>query len=190
MKTKKLIIILSFIIGVLLAWRLFQTKKPALKVISVSPANQAAEIDFNFSPQVEFDQPPGSLSFLTQPEIDYSLQIVGKTAILALNQTLQSNTQYFLKIVSANKEIFSWSFTTRKPSESEGIIEEIQAGQESYPLAKYLPYQTEGFEISYEGPLLLRVVLKGANQNQALDWIRSLGVDPTTHQTEYVTPEP
>lgn len=190
MKTKKLIIILSFIVGALLAWQLWRQKPTAFKVVAVWPINGATGVDFNAAPRIEFDQPPTNLAFLIQPKIDYSLQIADQTATLTLNQPLQSNQHYSLTILKNNKEIFSWSFTTRKPSESEGVIEEMQAGQESYPLAKYLPYQTESFEISYEGPLLLRVVLKGANQNQVLSWIESVGVDPVSHQIEWVTPGP
>lgn len=52
-----------------------------------------------------------------------------------------------------------------------------------FPLFPYLPYETKDFSIKYLGPLKLEIFLATESARiQALDWIRSKGVDPTTHQ--------
>jgi len=67
-----------------------------------------------------------------------------------------------------------------------GYQEEIETKlNKRFPLFPYLPYQTEDFSIKYSGPLSLEVTLKTASESaksQALDWIRSKGVDPQSHK--------
>ena len=187
MKTKKIIFILAFVIGILITFNLFQKSQPVIKVISALPSDNVVDVDFNISPQVHFDRPPENISFLSEPTIDFATQVENNLISLILNQPLAANTDYRIVVLAGKKEIFSWSFTTRAQTESEAIIEEMETDQQDYPLAALLPYKTKNFEISYEGPLLLRVVLKNANQKkQALDWIQSKEVDPNTHQIEWV----
>lgn len=67
--------------------------------------------------------------------------------------------------------------------------------KEKFPLAAFLPYETETFSIDYVAPLSLKVEIKIAAQadqtkKEVLDWIWSKGVNPATHQIKYFTPEP
>lgn len=66
-------------------------------------------------------------------------------------------------------------------------IEEIS---EKYPLLPYLPLMSEKFDLDYLSPLKLRVILKKGTKEEVLDWIRSKGVDPQTHEIEWLTPGP
>ncbi|PJE69095.1 hypothetical protein COU96_01625 [Candidatus Shapirobacteria bacterium CG10_big_fil_rev_8_21_14_0_10_38_14] len=66
----------------------------------------------------------------------------------------------------------------------------IESLKEEFPLFQYLPYQTENFLIDYLAPLHLKVILKSEkNKQEVLDWIKSHGVDPATHQFDWVIPE-
>ena len=56
-----------------------------------------------------------------------------------------------------------------------------------FPLTSHLPYETEKLKISYSGPFQLKVSLKTASPSASLkkeinQWIRSNGVDPSTHE--------
>lgn len=69
--------------------------------------------------------------------------------------------------------------------------EEILKGlKEEYPLRDYVPYIAENFAIDYLKPLSLKVFLKKDTpgvREEVLAWIRSKGVDPTTHRIDWGT---
>lgn len=192
-RTKILIIILAFIIGVLVAFSQLRQKAQPLKILSVLPPKEAINVDLNFSPQVEFDQPAKSLSLVSQPEIDYSLQTDDQTTTFVLNHSLKPETKYNLSLLSEGETIYFWSFTTRSQTESELIEEEVETALKTYPLAEFLPYETDEFQIAYEGPLYLLITIKKGvveeRKQEILNWVRFRGVDPTTHQIEWLTPE-
>lgn len=194
MQPKTLIIILILLIISLAALNLFKKTSQPLQVISVSPLNGAENVDLDVSLEIRFNREPTTFSVLSQPEIDYSLQTSNSTVTLVLNRPLEPKTQYSLTVLSQGKAISSWSFTTRLFTEGEAIKEEIKITQKAYPLIDFVPYETENFRIAYEDPLYLRVKIKKKNvsaiKKEVLDWIRSKGVDPQTHQIEWVTPGP
>jgi len=70
-----------------------------------------------------------------------------------------------------------------------GYQQEInQKKNEFFPLLGYLPITPNDFNIVYVGPLSLEITLKTASDSaktQALDWIRSKGIDPSSHQIIY-----
>jgi len=70
-----------------------------------------------------------------------------------------------------------------------GYQQEInQKKSEFFPLLGYLPIISDNFKITYNGPLSLEIILKTATESakiQALDWIRSKGIDPSSHQIIY-----
>lgn len=182
------------LIVALAAFNLFKKPYQPLQVISVSPLNGAENVDLDVSLEIRFNRQPTTFSVLSQPEIDYSLQTSNSTVTLVLNRPLKPKTQYSLTVLSQGKTIFAWSFTTRLFTEGEAIEEEIKITQKTYPLIDFVPYETENFRIAYEDPLYLRVKIKKKNvsaiKKEVLDWIRSKGVDPQTHQIEWVTPGP
>lgn len=84
-------------------------------------------------------------------------------------------------------------FPTPIPQGDSGILEkqeEIRTNQ--YPLIDKTPYKTTFFEVSYIGPLKLRVVMfdkdKEKIKNEVEGWMRENGVEPRSHQIEYTIP--
>lgn len=61
--------------------------------------------------------------------------------------------------------------------------------EQNFPLIDLLPYEDENMSIDYIGPLKLKVVFKTpqASQSAVFDWIRSKGVDPSSHQIEFAS---
>jgi len=64
-----------------------------------------------------------------------------------------------------------------------------------FPLIESLPYKTDRFIVDYQAPLFLKVEIKIATQTaeikkEVLDWIKSKGVDPETHQINWLIPAP
>lgn len=60
-----------------------------------------------------------------------------------------------------------------------------------FPLIESLPYKTDRFSIDYKAPLSLKVEIKVATQTaeikkEVLDWIKTKGVDPSTHKIEFI----
>lgn len=72
-------------------------------------------------------------------------------------------------------------------------IEEFykKLGQDTYkgfPLFDYLPYETDNWKITYIKSLQLEVTLKKdtpAVRQEVLDWIKSKGVEPSSHTIEW-----
>lgn len=192
MRAKTLIAILIFLIFLLVILNIYKKAYQPLEVISTSPPNGTENVGLDVSLKVQFNREPEVVSVLSQPEIDYSLQPSNTTLTLVLNQPLKPKTQYSLSILSREKVIFSWFFTTRLLTEDEAIEEEIKITQESFPLIDYLPYETESSRIAYEDSLYLLVTIKKGDtedvKKEVLDWIRSKGVDPQTHKIEWLTP--
>jgi len=188
---KKLFLV--FLLALIIILFLLKLKQPPLQIVSVSPVNQAQNIELNPLISIQFNREPKNIFLKTQPKIDYSLIIEKNNARLTLNQNLKPATKYSLIVFSGKKKIFSWSFTTRKLTEDEAIKEEMETTQKLFPLAPFLPYETEDFQISYEEPLVLNVVLKKKNkekiEKEVLDWIASKGIDPQNHQIKWITPE-
>lgn len=63
-----------------------------------------------------------------------------------------------------------------------------------FPLIEKTPYQTTLFEVSYSGPLELRVIMFGENQEQIANeiniWLKENGVDPNSHTIKFTKPSP
>lgn len=139
-------------------------------------------------------------SLFFQPELSYkpvySNKYPTKTVVADILGGLAPNTKYTVSILdTSGKYIYSWSFTTgSKPTNtsSSGLeaVKEKQDIQQNYPLFNYIPYQSNDYYIDYTGPLTLDVNYYIPNLNQVKqevnDWIKSHGVDPSTHTINYV----
>lgn len=107
---------------------------------------------------------------------------------------LQTDTQYTVTVKDHNRKIVStWRFTTSQtpPESSSNLIkdQEQQKISKYYPLLQYVPYSNNDFSIDYTDHLTLSVQIKNSNtdmvKQEVLDWIKSHGVDPTTHTIYY-----
>src|SRR5262249_2504129 len=89
--------------------------------------------------------------------------------------------------------IYTWSFTTSNnpPQSSTNLMldQEQQLANKYYPLLQFVPYSNQDFNIDYTGHVTLIVEIKNKNidlvKQEVLDWIRSHGVDPSTHTINY-----
>lgn len=82
-----------------------------------------------------------------------------------------------------------------KKEQGESPEELLKNLKQKFPLIEYLPYETEKFSINYQAPFSLKIKIKKTEEleiikKEVLNWIQSKGVDPTTHQIEWLTPEP
>lgn len=200
-KTKISIIILAILAGALLGLRLL-IKSPNQKVVFVSPENLAANISASsLKMQIDFGLPLANESqYLINitPEvktISKKLENNGKSLLLTSEEPLHPNTVYKLEVRDKNKVLWQSSFTTEK-LEGDPVIpyEGQKYTQSNYPLLEFIPYETESFSVRYSAPLTLTVTIKKGTQKiiepLIIDWIKSHGVDPLTHQIKWVTPAP
>ena len=102
---------------------------------------------------------------------------------------------FLLKPVS--EETGSYPDSTLAPTpiteEPSSIFEEQeQTRATSYPLIDKTPYQTTLFEVTYSGPLELKVIMFSENQEQITNevnlWLRENGIDPNSHTIKFTKP--
>jgi hypothetical protein len=198
--TLKLIIILAVAIGLLLGLTfLLKNKETPLKVISVSPYNQEEKISVSSPIKIEFNRPlknTGEVSILINPQIPTISTFENKRQTLILDHPgpFHSGTSYQITVDQANQPLWSSTFATEKLEGDPAIpYESEKFTQENYPLLVFVPYDSQNFYITYNGPLALKVIIKNGSiqtiGKEVADWIKSHGVDPTTHKIEYLTPE-
>ncbi len=200
-RTKISIIVLAIFAGILFGLRLL-VKNPSQKVVFVSPENLATNISASLlKVQVDFDLPltnENQYVINVSPEIktiSKKLENNSKSLFLTSEEPLHPNTVYKLEIRDKNKVLWQSTFTTEK-LEGDPVIpyEGQKHTQSNYPLLKFIPYETENLSVKYSAPLTLTVTIKKGAQKLMkpliIDWIKSHGVDPSTHQIKWVTLEP
>lgn len=199
--TKKLLIFLSAAATVLAGlyfWQRWQRKTPT--VVSFSPPAGAIEvapdsqIEIVFRSAVKIEE----LSFQVTPELAFQVGFGENQSIIILapEKPLTYQTTYNIRIIDqrSRQTIAQWSFSTAPGQGDPQLKEEIDEFQTSqYPLLPFSPPNNASFYFTYTGPLQLKVFLKGivaAAKEETLQWIASIGVDPNSHQIEWVTPGP
>jgi hypothetical protein len=175
-------------------------------ITKTSPVNgatdiPATEITVSFTTNVPI-QSPDAFHLQISPALQYDWQFLNtypttEVKALALGG-LQPSTAYTVTVTNKeNAPVSSWSFTTSSiPAQSHSatrnkLDQDINA--QYYPLTTYLPYSTTDFTVQeYTDHLTLQVLVKSADtekvKTEVTDWIRSKGVDPSTHTINY-TPE-
>lgn len=175
----------------------------SFRVLSTDPKDQQTEV---YSGEIE-------ISLVTDNDIlsdkDFSLEIAPKLPFyFRLTNTyptkkiiakvyggLQTNTTYQLTVKdSAGKAIYSWSFTTSSQTaeSSSSLMEdrEKELINSYYPLFDYIPYVSDEFDLDYTDHLALEVKIKNPDiskvKQEVDEWIRSKGVDPSTHKINYI----
>lgn len=189
---------LALIVGLLVGLTFLLRKKvPELKVVYVSPENQAENILISLLIKIDFNQPLKDkneviIELSPQTEIEKSLENNQQTLILTPKFQLHPNATYTLEIKD-KKEHLLWqsSFATEKMQGDPNIpAAQIEYTEENYPLLPHIPYEANNFYIVYSRPLTLKVVIlkgtKEAIEPLVLDWIHSHNVDPSSHTISYV----
>jgi len=200
-KTKILIIVLALLAGALLGLRLL-IKTPNQKVVYVLAENEATNVStVSLKIQIDFEQALSSenqYAFTINPEvktITKKLENSNKTLQITSEEPLHPNTNYQITIKDKNKILWQSDFTTEVLQGDPTIPYEGQKyTQDNYPLLEFIPYETESFSVRYSAPLTLTITIKKGEQKTIepliIDWIKSHGVDPSTHQLKWVTPAP
>lgn len=87
------------------------------------------------------------------------------------------------------------TFVKKEKEQGESPEDLLKSLKQEFPLIEFVPYQTDEFSINYQAPLYLKVKIKTPTKTESikqevLNWIQSKGVDPNTHQIDWLTPEP
>ncbi len=199
--TKKLVILLSAAATILTGlyfWQRWQREAPA--IVSFSPPAGATEVAPNSQVEIVFRSAVKieELSFQITPELAFQVGFGENQSIIILapEKLLTYQTTYSVRILDqrSRQTIAQWSFNTAPGQGDPQLREEIDDFQTNqYPLLPFSPPNNASFYFIYTGPLQLKIFLKGnvgQAKQEALDWITSQGVNPTTHQVEWITPEP
>lgn len=186
---------LVFIIIVLVGQK-FLLRTAAPKVVSVVPADRASNVSIASPILLFFDKPIEeknlNVSLLPEEELDLSLSPEKINLTAKPRQPLKFSTSYTLRVVylPSKKIILTSSFTTGGAQGSPEVIEENKKiQQEKYPLAPFSPPSGAHFYFVYTGPLKIKVYL-GTNPEESkkefFDWLKTKGIDPTSHQIEWI----
>lgn len=201
-KKYRLIIFLGVLLGVFLGTRAILYLKPVpLTVLNVYPPNQTENVPLDLKTiQIGFNRPlkkTNEIKIIVSPAIDFNREENKTVVLLKLKEKLKSGTIYGLEIqkMPAQILIYSWSFKTKEIMKTgRGDVTlfdffEKNTG-ENYPLAPFVPYHSQNFSLDYIGPRHLQVVLKGEDKEsikeEVFAWIKSQGIDPSTHKIDFV----
>ncbi|RJR25583.1 hypothetical protein C4578_01260, partial [Candidatus Microgenomates bacterium] len=148
-----------------------------------------------------FNQAVSSQDFIvsTYPVFNYLIENKDQNSISIKPTLLKYSTEYKIELKHERIENFYGvlTFTTTKApktpeydeKQTEKFYEQLEKETyEDYPLFDHIPYYGKDFSIDYLKPLTLEVVLKKETQEtreEALEWIRSKGIDPSTHKIEW-----
>ena len=183
---------------------LFPTVVPqsSFLITSTVPANNAVgvfpgEIEVSFTSNVPIESLNDYTIFIS-PQLTVKPKLKSpfptqqvRYQILA---GLDKNTEYTVVVKNRHSEnVAIWSFTTssEQPESSSGLVRDIQEklNQQYYPLFDFIPFKNENFSIDYMGRLTLIIKIKKNNtdaiKQEALNWIKQHGVDPSTHTINY-----
>lgn len=177
------------------------TQSP-FRILSTSPINGQqnvfpGEIFIDFTTDVPIIS-KNSFSLTLSPQLQYSYNLISsfpttkvKTQVLG---GLNKNTKYLVTVLNQNLvPVYSWSFTTsnQTPEDSSQLVKqkEQQILTQSYPLYQYVPYANNNFSVDYTDKLTLTVTITNSGvtavKQEVLTWIKSHGVDPSTHTIIY-----
>ena len=195
-KNRTIFILLTFLVLLLIIQFVFNLIFGSPKVISSIPPDSATNVPLKQTFVLEFEKSfnKNILEIRFVPSVifetsfkDKSLEITPKTGF-----SLQTKYTLVLKDKRKNKDFFKTDFTTIQSQSSPEVSENAKnITKKSYPLAPFSPPDNANFYFLYTGPLKMNVYLKG-NQESAKkefeDWVKSKGIDLTTHKIQYLTP--
>ncbi len=199
----KLIIALAGIVGVLAGIKLLLSQPTTPKIIKTEPADNQQNVYPKQTLKLTFDRPVSTQDWQISPfpAFEFSLKGDKETIEIIPQKELGADTQYKIEIKNVKDPsfYFVFSFKTipdllgpppggKTPSKEEVEKYYWDLSRKTYeetPLFDYVPYVTENYIVDYIKPLTLQVLLtKDTPQIRAevLDWIRSKGIDPASHQ--------
>jgi hypothetical protein len=199
----KAIIVLAGIVGVLAGIKLLVSQPLTPKIIKTDPADNQQNVYPKQTLKLIFDRAVSleDWQIVPFPAFEFSLKRDKEIIEIIPQKELAANTQYKIEVKNVKDPsfYFTFSFKTtpdllgpppggKTPSKEEVEKYYWDLSRKTYeetPLFDYVPYKTKNYTVDYIKPLTLQVLLtKDTPQIRAevLDWIRSKGVDPATHQ--------
>lgn len=197
----KIIGLLLFLLLVLVLLKLFSSQQKVPQIIETQPKEKSQQVALDTQIVFTFDQKITSEKWEVtfSPDLTAITQIKENKIEIKPSNPLKPNTTYQITLKNSLYKNFSFSLSFSTVPE---VITPVTYGRgdpnfynqiqkettEEYPLLKDIPYKTEFWWIAYRGPLKLIVVMKKDSQGirkEALDWIKSKGVDPETHKIEW-----
>ncbi|HVZ59082.1 MAG TPA: hypothetical protein VG935_05005 [Patescibacteria group bacterium] len=182
-----------------------QLVQQPFKILSTSPKDQeknvfAGELVISLTTDVPIVA-SSSLSLEFTPPLKYYTKFISsfptKTVMAQVLGGLDTNTRYSIAAKDkTGKKIYIWSFTTSSDvgQGHSALNSELdkQTFETYYPLEKYFPYSTNDYSLGYVDHFKVKITLKhpGLNEDTILNevkaWVKSKGVDPSTHQFIFV----
>lgn len=189
----KLLLVLTLAAGFLVGLKLLLTKQSPPQIIETQPKNDEKAVEIDKKIVVVFDQKikRDDWEVAAFPSFSFDLKAVDNRLEVLPSSPLGYDREYRLEVKSPTFSSFYHTFSFATVPVSPGIgnpyfLEEAEESmQKNYPLLNNTPYEAQNFSVDYIGPLKLLVKLgKDTPQirQEVLDWIKSKGVDPASHQ--------
>ncbi|MFH1244553.1 MAG: Ig-like domain-containing protein [bacterium] len=136
------------------------------------------------------DLPDTPITLSSMPEVSYRpTTILARELGFTPSAPLSPNTTYRLSIQLGGSVLHQFSFTTKVTQTDQVVLDQIHLElKDKYPLAQKTPYSTPEYRVIYSAPLTLEITLKTSALtpaqaiSQIQSWVKSQGLDPTTHQ--------
>lgn len=203
------LILLAFAASILgLIKLLFPLDQTIPNVISITPRSASVIEDQLDSIEVKLDREVSDManfSLYTVPEIETEKSKSESGLVFKLLQKLENSQKYLFELRYKNIPIYSWSYQTNiqqvsptsSPATASSEIGDPEAVEkiaksvlERYPLIKYVPFENENFYLNYSDPLVLSVKIKSGDKTdikwQVYEWLKEKGVDPDSHEIEWL----
>jgi len=205
LKTKIIgIIIIFFAILAITIYLYFSQKKTIrqtpIAITNSVPTEGSVNVSVFDSITINFNQTidPASLYISSEPSENWDVvQRTQNSVVIEHNQYLKVATLYRITILQKGTLVGTLNFETAHDQNDPRQLQSLQSElDKNYPLASLTPYQTLNYRVVYSAPLTLEIDIKDPNviqQNiiqEVQSWVKSNGVDPTTHKYDIVLPSP
>ncbi|MFH1840904.1 MAG: hypothetical protein ABH807_02000 [Candidatus Shapirobacteria bacterium] len=198
-KTVIFIFALALIAGAFWGLKFFLLNKnqvPELKVVYISPEDKTSEIVLDQIFRIDFNRPladENEIVLIFEPIVNGQAALENKQQTLIFNhqEPLHANANYTLMIKNQKGQVLAQTtFATIQMQSDPYIPYQIEeANRKYFPLLEWIPYNTENFSVYYVEPLTLEISIQQGEQKtiepKVIEWIRSHGIDPATHQIQY-----
>lgn len=194
-----IIVVLILMVGIVIY--LLNKKAPttSLAITSSVPTNNASNVDVFGSITLTFNQEVNAddLTVTSDPSEIWTIAQVSKNSVRINHKLyLRVATKYKLAILRGTDVAGTLNFETAHDQNDPRQLQNLQTQlDENYPLASSTPYKTPNYRIIYSAPLTLEIDLTGPISSQGAItqvqlWVKSHGVDPSTHKYIVVSPSP
>jgi methionine-rich copper-binding protein CopC len=173
------------------------TSTPTIK--SITPADNSTGFSVFDPVKITFNQTidPSAIEVASFPSENWSVsQTAQDTVNLNHESYLRVATSYKVTISYNGESIETINFETANSQNDPRQLQSLQSElDKNYPLASLTPYETPDYRVVYSAPLTFEIDIKGnLSEQEAISqvqsWVKSNGVDPSTHKYIVTTPSP